>query len=82
MLFRSELFDINNATSGFINGELVGGIGCLRLSGGAYGKMGLGYFQGDDIQHWQKSSTGFTISVAFKADQHPNANGTIFSYGN
>lgn len=76
-----DLFNCNHISSGFIQNSLSMGYSALRLAGGAYGTLNLDYFNGANIGSWSIINAGWTFSFTFKADQHPDANGTIFSYG-
>lgn len=80
-LVRLDLYSINKVTSGFIKNELTDRTGAMRLSGGAYGKLFVNYFNENEPTSWSMYGAGFTISLTFKSDTHPDANGTVFSYG-
>lgn len=77
---RMDLLLCNNVSSGFILNSLTDNYPALRVSGGAYTKLYIDYFKGTDPLSWTKNNAGFTFSITFKSDQHPDANGTIFSY--
>lgn len=76
-----NLFHCNHISSGFIKNRLSEDYPTLRLAGGAYGHMNINYFNGSNIGSWSIISAGWTFSFAFKTDQHPDANGTVFSHG-
>ena len=78
---RLDLSYCNHVSSGFIKNELTQNFPALRLAGGSYAHLDINYFNGANIGSWTLLASGWTFSITFDSDQHPDANGTIFSHG-
>lgn len=77
---KLDLYSINNVTSGFVKNYLTDNYATMRVSGGSYAKLLINYFKGTLPSSWSMNDAGFTVSLTFKSDVHPDANGSIFSY--
>lgn len=79
---RMLVYDSNHITNGFIKNRLSQNNAALRLAGGTYAKIPVDFFAaGSGMGSWALLGSGFTISVTYRCDMHPDSNGTIFSYG-
>lgn len=78
---RMDLIKCNHVSSGFIKNSLTNNVAALRVAGESYANLDIDYFNGTNIGSWSLLSSGFTFSFTFKTDKHPDANGTVFSYG-
>lgn len=76
------LHDTNGVGNGIIKNKLTDNNAALRVSGESYAHLNLNYFNETNLGSWSVNNSGFTFSLTFKCDNHPNDNGTIFSYGN
>ena len=78
---KLDLHYCNHVSSGFVKNTLTDNYPSLRVAGGSYGWLDINYFNGANIGSWTLLSSGWTFSITFKSDQHPDTNGTIFSHG-